>query len=366
MDRASTESKLRERVKELTCLYSVTSTVLQHKGNIGDTLKKICQAVKAAYQFESYVIIELWIESHYILTVEELPETVSQSSSISVLGEELGFIKAHYPVEKKDFGHFLEEEQLLLDKIANEVGNFFEKLIVLEREKLFRSKIAYADRLGILHEISAGIAHELNTPLGNILGFAELIKEKAPIGQVRDDAERIVRSAIYSREIVKKLMLFSGEMLPSPEKINLTDTIRQCLSILGPSFKKKNVTSALEDANHPVFLFVDSVQLTQVIFNIVLNAIYASPENGIVGLRIADEGENISIIVTDSGPGVPDEIKSRIFEPFFTTKPFGEGTGLGLSVVSGIVRSHGGKIEIIDNAPSGAIFTILLPKNPGS
>ena len=361
MQKSSVEHKLRERVKELTCLYDVTSAVLQHDGTIDVTLDRICNIVKAAYQYPNDAVIELWLESHYILTAAIPASSVSQVSAINVFEEDLGFIKVHYNMEIYSSAHFLDEEQLLLDKVAHEIGNFFDKLIITGREKLFQSNIAQADRRAVLHEITAGIAHELNTPLANILGFAELIKENDLSVQINEDVSKIIKSAIYSREIVKKLLLFSGEMPSNPEVINVKESILQCLSILSPNFRKKSLDFLFLCDDQSYIMFFDNIQLTQIIFNLALNAIYASPDGGIIKVRLYKEKRVMVIEMEDEGEGVPEKLMSKVFEPFFTTKPVGVGTGLGLSVVQGIVKTNGGTIQILANKPLGAVFKIRLP-----
>lgn len=358
---ATTEDELRERVKELTCLYDLTSAILQHGESIDDTLTKICASVKRAYQYPDDAAIELFLEGHYVLEGSLLPESISQVSRIMVFDDEMGYIKVHYDSLKYNETHLLPEEQKLLDKVAQEVGSFFEKLIIVEREKLFRRNIAHADRLSILGEITAGIAHELNTPLGNILGFAELLKENNNGRQATDDISKIINAAIYSREIVKKLMFFSCEMPQHLEQLDLIKAVEQSLSLLGLNFSKKNIKFSFEHDNSIINARVDSIQLTQVLFNILLNAIYASPPDSEVVIRLYTETDRIIIEIADNGPGIPDDIKSKIFEPFFTTKPMGEGTGLGLSVVHGIIKGHRGDIRVLDNHPAGTIFKIRLP-----
>src|SRR5690606_20507777 len=204
---------------------------------------------------------------------------------------------------------------------------------------------------------------ELNTPLGNILGFAELIKENNSDAQVAEDLSKIIKAAIYSREIVKKLMFFSCEMPQHLEPLDIVQTVTQSLSLLGPNLNKKNIKLKFDHDGAVITTKFDSIQLTQVLFNILLNAIYASPVGGEITVRLYTETNNIFIEIADKGAGIPDAVKSKIFEPFYTTKPLGEGTGLGLSVVHGIVKGHGGDIMVRDNFPKGAIFKIRLPLN---
>ena len=104
------------------------------------------------------------------------------------------------------------------------------------------------------------------------------------------------------------------------------------------------------------------MQLTQVVFNLIVNAIYFAPPKSTISVALAIEKENIILKIADQGPGIPEESKAHIFDPFFTTKPVGEGSGLGLSVVHGIVQSHHGSIAVTTNAPTGTIFTLKFPK----
>ncbi|MEP2239383.1 MAG: HAMP domain-containing sensor histidine kinase, partial [Maribacter sp.] len=109
-------------------------------------------------------------------------------------------------------------------------------------------------------------------------------------------------------------------------------------------------------------LRADTVQLTQVLFNLIMNAIYYSPIKGDVTVKITETDRDIVLAIADQGEGIPAELEDKVFEPFFTTKPIGEGTGLGLSVVHGIITSHKGSLEYKRNTPKGAIFTVHFPK----
>ena len=355
------ENELRERVKELTCLYDVPSAILQHADSIDATLTTICNSVKRAYQYPDDVAIELFLEAHYVISGSLPEKTVFQVSRIVVFDNEMGYIKAHYNTGNYTDAHFLHEEQKLLDKVAMEVSSFFEKLIIKEKEKQFQRTIAHADRLSILGEITAGIAHELNTPLGNILGYAELIKEASRDKLVISDLSKIIKAAVYSREIVKKLMFFSCEMPQHPEQIDLGKAINESLALLSPNFNKKNVRFRFENQDEKIITRFDSTQLTQMLFNILLNAIYASPPGSEIVINLYRQSGEATIEIADEGEGIPDAVKPKIFEPFFTTKPVGEGTGLGLSVVHGILKGHGGDIIVEDNIPAGTIFKIRLP-----
>src|SRR5690606_17732094 len=272
-----------------------------------------------------------------------------------------GIIRVHYPVPLHSLDDFMPEEARLLKKTAHEIGLLIEKKRNKEKEELLQRSIERNDRLTILGEITAGIAHELNTPLGNILGFAELIAEKTKVDQVREDSKKIIDAAIFSREVVKKLMFFACEMPQQMESKAFTPIISEALKLLGPSFKKADIEYVLTVEDEEIRFQFDSIQLTQVLFNILINAIYVSPAHSSIHIRIYKKEEHAYLEISDEGPGIPDENKTKIFEPFFSTKPLGEGSGLGLSVVHGIIKGHRGEIKCFDNKPTGTIFQIMLP-----
>jgi signal transduction histidine kinase len=218
------------------------------------------------------------------------------------------------------------------------------------------------DRLHILGEITAGIAHELNTPLANILGFAELLTEKITDKEAVKDLEKIMDSAIFSREIVKKLMFFACEMPQEMKTVKLIPVVSNVLKLLEPSLRSKNINLIKSFSNDKIELRADTVQLTQVMFNLIMNAIYYSPEGASIDVSILENNNTISIKISDQGKGIDTEISDKVFEPFFTTKPIGEGSGLGLSVVHGIITSHKGKITHKSNIPKGTIFMVDFPK----
>ena len=357
----SIEEKLNERIKELSCLYQVSTAIREYNGSYQDTLGTIVQILKNAWRFPELATVEIHYEDCH-LTSNPIPsKAYSQKSIIQTSEKPMGFIKVHYPASDLSKAHFLVEEQRLLDKIAYEIALFFERQTIKTQEELLKKTAQRNDRLSILGEITAGIAHELNTPLGNILGFAEFIEEKSKGAQIKRDAQKIIKSAMYSREVVKKLMFFSCDMPQDIKQIEVKPVISQALSLLKPNFKKANIKFEFLIDDPGLKAQVDPIQLTQVFFNLVINAIYYSPENSKIVIAIHNTKTHYTIEIADTGKGIDPEVKDKIFEPFYTTKPLGEGSGLGLSVVHGIIKSHRGEISIADNVPNGTIFKVQLP-----
>lgn len=363
MEPTTAKEKLKERIKELECLYEISTIINQSTNDIKNVFEAIAFSLKKAWRFPYDAIVELKVDDYKVLTDKLPDETVFQYAKILIFKKELGYVKIHYPSPQFKQEHFLQEELILLFTIANDINAYYEKHLNKEREVIVKKNAERVERLSILGEITAGIAHELNTPLGNILGFSELISQKKLDEQTEKDLKKIISAAVYSREIVKKLMFFSCEMPQSMEVLEVKPIVTQVLSFLEPKFKKQEVNFRLDFANTTLKAQLDNVQFTQVLFNLLLNSLYVAPQGSIISISLTNDDSFFYIEIADGGPGVPNEIKSNVFEPFFTTKPLGEGTGLGLSVVHGIIKSHKGDITISDNKPTGAIFKITLPLN---
>ncbi|WP_394775721.1 sensor histidine kinase [Flavobacterium sp.] len=356
-----TEERLRERVKELTCLYEISQTISRADCIHRSVFKKIISSTKKAWKYNKDAKVTIQIPDYILATLQEDEETVYQSSTIFVSNNKVGYIKVHYPEAKYTIRDFLQEEQKLLDTIALEIGNYIEKFQNLEKKQLLMRTLERIDRLSILGEMTAGIAHELNTPLHNILGYAELIKSSNIDPEIDDDISTVINSVIYSREIVKKILNFSCEMPQHLELKEIKPIVTFALSFLNQNFQGKSIKSQLIFQDDTITAKVDSVQLTQLLFNLILNAIHASPEKSTIQTIIECDDQNLFITIADQGSGIPDAIKEKVFEPFFTTKTANNGSGLGLSVVHGIVKNHQGEITILDNSPSGTNFIIQIP-----
>lgn len=357
----SIEELLQERNRELSCLYEVSTIIVEHKDSLLTTLEKIAAVLKFSWRYSQQAIVEVVLESYYYATSTIPEKTIFQNSAIIVFGEKKGFVKVHYPLERFSEHHFLIDEEKLLNKVSLDISVLYERHLNKGKEELLKRSVERVDRLSILGEITAGIAHELNTPLGNILGFAEFIRDRTVEKQSQLDSAKIIKAAIYSREVVKKLMFFSCEMPQNMKFVEIVPIVSDALSLLGPNFSKAEISYEVDFRELQLEAQLDPIQLTQVLFNILINAIYVSPKNTIINVSVYSDEVSFFIEIADQGPGVDVALKTKIFEPFFTTKPIGEGSGLGLSVVHGIVKSHKGDIRTYDNTPKGTVVQVQLP-----
>ncbi|TVZ60392.1 phospho-acceptor domain-containing protein [Flavobacteriaceae bacterium MAR_2010_105] len=360
----NSEQELKERIKELTCLYEVSSIIVNADfEQLEHTFRAIAFSLKKAFQFPENTNILIETQTATSKTGELSNRSSSISTSILIFNKPKGKITAFLNEMNSDSQSFLNEEQLLIDNVAIKIGSFLERIEIQNNERSLIRQMEHADRLSILGELTAGIAHELNTPLANILGFAELLKSRLEQdNQALADLNKIINNAIFSREVVKKLMFFACEMPQVMKPVNIVTIIKESIKLLEPTFRKNEIKYLVKIEDETLMLRADPVQITQIIFNLLMNAIYFSPKNGLVTLEAIQNEKSIILKLRDEGEGLSEAALQKVFQPFYTTKPVGEGSGLGLSVVHGIVASHKGTITVKNHSKKGAIFEVQLPK----
>jgi signal transduction histidine kinase len=261
-----------------------------------------------------------------------------------------------------DEGPFLAEERSLIDSVAREVAIFCQRTRADEERALLQDQLRHADRLATIGQLAAGVAHELNEPLANILGFAQLAKKTPDLSlQVEKDLKSIESASLHAREIIRKLMTFARQLPPKKTPVNLNDLLNEGLYFFEARCAKAGIELIRRQTEDLPQITVDAGQMNQVLVNLVVNAIQAMPEGGTLTVETRAADDRIYLSVEDTGPGMNDEVRSQIFLPFFTTKDVQEGTGLGLAVVHGIVTSHGGEITVDTEEGKGTKFHIHLP-----
>jgi signal transduction histidine kinase/iron only hydrogenase large subunit-like protein len=238
----------------------------------------------------------------------------------------------------------------------------------LSNEKLaeVRSALMQSEKLASMGQLAAGIAHELNNPLGIVLMYAHILKDEFGQNvQMLDDLKMLSEHADRCKKIVAGLLNFARQNQVVLEPADLCDVIEHVLKANGFS---EGIEVRFEREVSDPMADIDRDQMTQVLTNLIGNAVAAMPDGGTLTVRVTGDDGHIEFSIIDTGTGIPKENLSRIFDPFFTTKQLGVGTGLGLAVTYGIVKMHRGDIQVTSNSdpakgPTGTTFTITLPRH---
>ncbi|MBN1254619.1 MAG: PAS domain S-box protein [Deltaproteobacteria bacterium] len=238
------------------------------------------------------------------------------------------------------------------------------RLVMEQKLQETHLQLMQLEKLRSLGEMAAGVAHEINNPLGGIIIYASLLQERLPPDDAqRQDLEKIVHEATRCKEIVKTLLEFAHQSGDKKELTDINRAITDGLLFLENQATFHNIEIIKElDPSLPTMVG-NAVQLKQVFLNIMINAADVMHGRGVLTIKTfsSEDGNKIVIEFTDTGGGIPEDILPRIFDPFFTTKGVGEGTGLGLSMSYGIVKEHKGNIEVDTVVGKGTTFRVLLP-----
>jgi two-component system, NtrC family, sensor kinase len=233
-------------------------------------------------------------------------------------------------------------------------------------ERNLQRQVVQSEKLAAVGQLAGGAAHELNNPLGVIRSFAQMGMSRAEFmkdEELVDDFDEILKATERCTRIVRGLLDFSRAPRDEMGSVDLTRVLSDALFLVQTQFKKKAVEVVEDFDSAAPRAHGNANKLQQVALNLLQNAFHAVPEGGRVRVatRPAPQGF-VDMIVSDSGPGVPEDAKDKIFDPFYTSKPTGVGTGLGLSITYGIVQEHGGTITLEETGmEDGATFVVRLP-----
>ena len=221
-----------------------------------------------------------------------------------------------------------------------------------------------------LGKLSAGVAHQLNNPLGGIMLYAKIIMEEYDLEEMaKEDLQRIIKDALRCRDTVKELLEFSRQTHYLMQPCDINQTISRTLFLLENQTLFQNIDIKKDLLSSLPPISADVQQLNHLFMNIILNAADAMEGIGKLTLKsfLLPGGDRICIKISDTGPGIPQKALPHIFEPFFTTKEQGKGTGLGLSLAYGIVENHRGAIRAVSKLGKGTTIILELPiENKGN
>ncbi len=356
--------ELRERVKELTCMYNIANLAVSAPQPLEGFLQQAVELLPAAYLYPEITAARIALDGKSYATHGFEESSRCQRADIQVGGRTRGRVEVvcREPRPELDEGPFLSEERRLLDSVAREIAIIVERRQAEVEQARLQEQLRHADRLATIGKLAAGVAHELNEPLTGILGFAELLKEIPGMPpQASSDLARIESAALHAREVVRKLLLFARQISPKQRQVAVNPLIQEVVAFFDSRLSQRGikVRTRLEKALPEIP--ADESQIRQIIMNLTINAIHAMDRGGRLTIATRSRGGELVLSVRDTGTGIPEDIRDKIFLPFFTTRDVDMGTGLGLSVVHGIVTSHRGRITVASAAGRGAEFRVYLP-----
>jgi signal transduction histidine kinase len=241
------------------------------------------------------------------------------------------------------------------------------------------TRLRHSEKLATMGQMAAEIAHEVGTPLNVIGGRARsLARRPGDAGEVQKNAEIIGAQVDRITKIIRQVLDFSRKSRPTLTRVDVAKTVTEALEFVSETLQRQRVKTELRTAPDLPPIPGDPEELQQVCLNLLMNAVHAMPEGGLLsvavehvlrrkeGLEMSPPAPYLLLQISDTGAGVPPADRERIFEAFFTTKDTGEGTGLGLAVAKGIIKDHDGWIEVDGRPEGGAIFRVFLPAGPAA
>ncbi|MBA4336534.1 hypothetical protein C0416_02040 [bacterium] len=341
--------------------------------DVNETIKKIIELIRENLKIES-------VNFHIFEGPEEAKsfEGNEASSSIPIKGNEelLGFLQLNSNDEKT----FDRETIKFFERIVDSIGITINKNRMRQSLSLKEEQLRHSQRLDSIGRLAGGIAHDFNNLLAAIIGYTEFITLGG--GDISEEdkneaLDAIDSSAKRAAELTKQLLAFARKQELEFKVLDINKTFEEFKKILSMLIgKDKDIKLKFETGGNISPVKADKTQIEQVIMNLVVNARDAMIEGGIITVGVQNEiieedgiinhenikaGNYVRISVSDNGTGIPENLIKNIFEPFFTTKDAGKGSGLGLSVVHGIIRQHGGHIAVESKVGEGTTFKILLP-----
>lgn len=233
--------------------------------------------------------------------------------------------------------------------------------LAAQRDMLFQN-----EKMSALGELLAGVAHELNNPLSIVVGHSLMLREEAKDAEILRRIDKISNAATRSAKIVKTFLAMARQQPTKMEPVSLHSVVTTAIDVAGFGHQQEAVQIVSSVPRELPNIRADADQITQVVINLIMNAVQAIDSSGTgdrveVASRPDELGNAVQLVITDNGPGIPENLKARIFEPFFTTKEVGEGTGIGLAFCHRIIHSHGGQIWLDQHRAQGSRFYIRLP-----
>ena len=373
------EHVVRERTKELRCLYNISKLIENHDLSLEEMLQKIVSFIPPAMLHPEYRCARIRLNGQEFRT-SGFAETISkQVVDIIVNGKQTGALEIFSSEEKSESSEnpFLTEELDFVSSIAERLGRIIERKEAEKEKRKLEVQLRQSQKMESLGLLAGGIAHDFNNVLFSIMGYSELVSEELPEGSLtKNNLNEVLTAANRAKEMVQQILAFSRQSETEKKPVRVQSIVREAIKLLKSVIPativiRQNIDP---DAGH---VLADPTQIHQIIMNLATNAYHAMEKSGgTLELTLRQEetddddlnissdirsGTYIRLTMSDSGHGMSKAVMEKIFDPYFTTKEIGKGSGMGLAVVHGIVKNHGGAITVDSQPGKGSVFTIRLP-----
>ncbi|MBH0203815.1 MAG: PAS domain S-box protein, partial [Nitrospira sp.] len=231
---------------------------------------------------------------------------------------------------------------------------------ISERKRL-QEQLRRTERIAELGTLASGMAHEIGTPMNVILGRAEYLMDRVTEEPIKKGLQTIITQVERITKVMNQLLTFARRKAPERRPLDLRRVIEDSAEIFQERFARSQIHVEMALTDSCPLVLADADQMSQVVINLIMNAVHAMPEGGTLRVGLAPAQLMVELTIADTGHGMPQELSKKIFEPFFTTKEFGQGTGLGLTVVKGIIEEHQGAIAVESEEGKGTTFKVFLP-----
>jgi len=324
---------------------------------IQDAIKdpRVNQALKEKFNLRSLIVIPILAKEKVIGAISadnvKPGKRISMEAFESVVAiSQLAGLALHHALRYEELKSLSQEMEIRIKKAIDEL-------------KKAEMELIRSEKLATLGQLAAGFAHEIRNPLTSINILVQSLIEKLPKGKDYQEDLRVIEEEIERiNQIIDQFLRFAKPAPPFLEKTDILSIIEDIIQLLKPQLERDDIVIQREFLSLPL-VRIDREQIKQVFLNLLLNAIQAMPEGGIIYLksRLSENGQFVKIVIKDTGIGISPQDMEKLFDPFFTTKE--DGIGLGLSIVHRIIDQHRGKIEVASTPGKGTIFTVWLPTN---
>ena len=367
--------QLRERVKELNCLFGISDIVERSGGALDLIFRETVELLPRSWEHSEVAVARIVLDEREFLSDGFRESPWTQWAEIKVHGAPAGSVELAYLESRptRDEGPFTKEERRLLKAVAERMGHVVERLTaherLREREEEFRERMTHVTRISTMGEMASSIAHEVNQPLTAVATYAQAGRRLLEAGMI-DAPEllevlgRISDEAIRAGDIIHRLRGMIRRQESELVRCDLNRLLEEIAPLASVDARMNDVELTFELPSEGPEILADGVQIQQVVLNLIRNGIDAMSDFSVDQRRLTVqvsfvEGRRVQLSVTDRGCGLPEVSEEALFEPFFTTKE--AGLGLGLSISDAIVESHGGKLSFFRNQEGGTTFFFSLP-----